>query len=756
MNSRTPLNSVPACVVVKTGTGRCAVCIEMGPKLALATLMLVLSGSVCVAAGADEVAPLLETAAKHRREGNLRLAIESLEPVCTRPDAPCDPRLLGELGVAYYQAHRFAQAAGALNEAYARAGSATERALFANDLGNLSASRGHRDEAVRYYEEARVKAGSNAAIAVSAGLNLARLAPQDGRLAQLQALSGEIAGIADPRERARYYLNLGAQARALGPPALKLSYEHLDRARTLARQLGDRWLLAETLDALSQLYEDRGRTADALKLTDEGIASLQAEQAPDFLINMQWRRARLLRQQGHDDLALQAYQAAVEHIETVRQDIPVEYFDGRSSFRETLEPIYLGLAELLLRQADAAGMADQAQLFRRARDTVELIKQTELQDYLGDRCTVESARPLRSSALLPGTAVLYPVILEKRLELLLETRDGIESRHVDIDARSVRDLALAFAASIRDEKPDYLARARELYDLILRPLEQTLSRQKVDTIVVVPDGALRLIPLGALHDGERFAIAKFAIAIAPGLTMTSAARSEKGPGRVLLAGLSEPGPVLDKLPKMTLERLGRSETTRGGTRSVDLKEGLTLPGVTEEIAELKRATRSDRLLNEEFTVDRFRTQVSSGDYRIVHIASHAMFSQSAETSFILAYDDLLTIDELQSLLRGEQVQKNPIELLSLSACQTAEGDDRAPLGIAGAALRARAQTALGSLWPVDDQATKTLMVRFYELLTTGEMTKAQALQRAQLELIRNPSFDHPFFWAPFILVGSWL
>ena len=728
----------------------------MNSKLVMAGLMLALSGGLHAAPVADDVGALLETAAQQRREGNLRLAIESLEKACKRSDAPCDARVLGELGAAYYQAHRYAQAADALSEAYARADSTSERALFANDLGNLSASRGRRDEAVRYYEEARAKAAGNASIAVSAGLNLARLAPPKERLGQLQALAVEIAGIADEHERARYSLNLGAQARTLGPAALKLSYEQLDRARTTARQLNDRWLLAETLDALSQLYEDRGRTADALKLADEGIASLQAEQAPDFLINLQWRRARLLSKEGKDALALQAYQAAVEHIESIRQDIPVEYFDGRSSFRETLEPIYLGLADLLLRQADAASVGDnKAQLFRRARDTVELIKQTELQDYLGDRCIVESARPLRSSALLPGTAVLYPVVLEKRLELLLETRDGIESRHVDIDAKALRDQALDFAASIRDAKPDYLVRARALYDLILRPLEPTLARQKIDTIVVVPDGALRLVPLSALHDGERFAIARFAIAIAPGLTMTSAARSEKGTGKVLLAGLSEPGPVLDKLPKLTVEMLARSEVTRG-VRSVDLKEGLTLPGVTEEIAELKRTTHSDRLLNEEFTVSRFREQVSSGSYRIVHIASHAMFSQSAETSFILAYDDVLTIDELQTLLRAEQVQKNPIELLSLSACQTAEGDDRAPLGIAGAALRARAQTALGSLWPVDDQATKALMVRFYELLNVGDATKAQALQRAQLELIKNPSFDHPFYWAPFILVGSWL
>jgi CHAT domain-containing protein len=110
---------------------------------------------------------------------------------------------------------------------------------------------------------------------------------------------------------------------------------------------------------------------------------------------------------------------------------------------------------------------------------------------------------------------------------------------------------------------------------------------------------------------------------------------------------------------------------------------------------------------------------------------------------------------LQTYLRAESLQKHPIELLSLSACQTAEGDDRAPLGIAGAALRARAASALGSLWPVEDEATKTLMVRFYQGLTTEGLGKAKALQKAQLELLRNKPTAHPFYWAPFVLVGSW-
>jgi CHAT domain-containing protein len=186
-----------------------------------------------------------------------------------------------------------------------------------------------------------------------------------------------------------------------------------------------------------------------------------------------------------------------------------------------------------------------------------------------------------------------------------------------------------------------------------------------------------------------------------------------------------------------------------------LRDQLALPSVTKEIESLKGKTRSDVLLNSEFTVERFRQEVTTGGYRTVHIASHAMFGRSAETSFIMAYDDILTIDDLQKLLRTDQLQANPIEMLTLSACQTAEGDDRAPLGIAGAVLKARASSALGSLWSVDDEAAKAVMIRFYDLLSHKGTSKSRALQSAQIELIRDPAMQHPFFWAPFILVGSW-
>ncbi len=710
-----------------------------------------LASALPALAGDQDLKALLDSAGDLRREGNLHRAIELLEGARAGAGPTCAPRLIGDLGVSYFQAHRFPEAEARLREAYEATREPAERARFATDLGNLAAARGRADEARGFFEEARSTPGAESSVALSAGLNLARLAPTQKRLDQLVALAKEVTAVPDPVARARYHLNLGGQARPLGPAALKLAYQSLDRARALAREQNAPLLLGEALDELSQLYEDQGRNADAMRLADEAVAVLPPAQGKELLINLQWRRARLLSQAGRDDGALEAYQSAVDQIEAIRQDIPIEYVDGRSSFRETLEPIYLGLADLLLRRAAAASEETKAQLFRRARDTVELIKQSELQDYLGDRCAVESARPLRSAGLPARTAVFYPVLLEDRLELLMETRAGIESRQVRVGAQAMRDKAIGFAKSVRSLGNDHLARGKELYDLLLRPLEPVLAREAIDTLIVVPDGALRLIPMGALSDGERYVIERFGIVTAPGLTITGAPEQQKQTGKMLLAGISAPGPAVEKLPEPVADEF-TAKVVIADTRSAELRRRLALPSVKQEIQVLHGKTRSDALLDSEFTVDRFRRQVSTGEYRIVHIASHAMFSRRAETSFIMAYDDILTIDDLQKLLRTEPLQANPIDMLTLSACQTAEGDDRAPLGIAGAVLKARAHSALGSLWPVADEAAKTLMIRFYELL--GTQGKSKALQRAQVELSRDRDFAHPFYWAPFILVGG--
>jgi CHAT domain-containing protein len=187
-----------------------------------------------------------------------------------------------------------------------------------------------------------------------------------------------------------------------------------------------------------------------------------------------------------------------------------------------------------------------------------------------------------------------------------------------------------------------------------------------------------------------------------------------------------------------------------------LKEQLSLPGVESELDNLKKTVKNTTLLNEQFTVDSFHQQVSGDEpYEMIHIASHGIFSSNADDSFLMAYDNVIKLDDLEKLLKQDKGAQRGIELLTLSACETAEGDDRAPLGFTGAALRAKARSALGSLWPISDEAASQLMANFYTNMTQ-HLGKAEALRQAQLELLKNPKMSHPFYWSPFILVGNWL
>jgi len=144
-------------------------------------------------------------------------------------------------------------------------------------------------------------------------------------------------------------------------------------------------------------------------------------------------------------------------------------------------------------------------------------------------------------------------------------------------------------------------------------------------------------------------------------------------------------------------------------------------------------------------------------FNVVHLATHGQFSSDADKTFILTWDDRIKVKQLSAILRDrDSAEATPLELLVLSACQTASGDKRAALGLAGVAVRSGARSTLATLWSVSDEAASTLMPRFYQELTVPGTTKAQALQRAQLSLLKDPRFQLPLYWAPFVLVGNWL
>ncbi|MBL8474161.1 MAG: CHAT domain-containing protein [Rhodocyclaceae bacterium] len=750
--------------------------------------MLAVIAILCAssAAAADDAAwdQSLSAAVRAREQGQLRQASEQLQALlAAAPTDAARARAEGELGITALQAHDFAAAHGMLERALA-AHAGVARARYALYLGNLALMQRDARLAESRYREALALAPDAAEIAINAALNLARLAPAAERLAALQAVSQRIANAGEPARWLRAELNLGEQARNMaqagGKPALQLAWRHADSARRLAAEAGDARGEIEALDLLAQIYEDQGRAADALTLTRQGkrrADTAQGVAVADLRIALEWREARLAAAAGDADAALAAYMRAVNLVESVRQDLPIEYEDGRSSFSATLEPLYMGYADLLLRRLDGLPATARQARLARAVEAVELTRQSELQDFLGDRCSVEAIQGAGAHGLPADTAVLYPLMFAGRLELLLKTPAGIELRSVGVDAAKVRKVAVEFAQALRNGLPEYMSRARELDGWLLAPIEKDLQAQHIRSLVVVPDGALRLVPLGALHDGRRFAVERYAVSLVTGLSLTNVGNPAARDKRALVLGMAEPGPVVGKLDAtLAGQVLGDVDTappSRGlaakrPMRAVrglsagdklrqmeDLRARLALPGVREEVQALSGILQGRTLLDAQFTLGQFRDEAETGEFRIVHIASHGIFGGSAETSFIMTYDDLLKVNDLQAMLQAEKFQQAPIELLTLSACETAEGNERAPLGISGAAIKARARSVVGTLWPVEDNAAKALMKRFYEGIAQQGLSKTEALRAAQLALLADAELRDPFYWAPFVLIGNW-
>jgi CHAT domain-containing protein len=214
-------------------------------------------------------------------------------------------------------------------------------------------------------------------------------------------------------------------------------------------------------------------------------------------------------------------------------------------------------------------------------------------------------------------------------------------------------------------------------------------------------------------------------------------------------------PGLQLLPPEALERGQLKALTAGLTEARGGFSALT--NVALELNQIKSEVPSTVLLNQEFTSTTLQKQINSVPFPVVHLATHGQFSSEANKTFILAWDKQINVNQLDNLLRGSaQSRPNAIELLVLSACQTATGDKRAALGLAGVALRAGARSTLASLWSLDDESSAVLMSQFYRELANTTVTKAEALRLAQVALLQNPRYQHPRYWAPFVLVGNWL
>ena len=308
------------------------------------------------------------------------------------------------------------------------------------------------------------------------------------------------------------------------------------------------------------------------------------------------------------------------------------------------------------------------------------------------------------------------------------------------------------------DTPDYMSAAQKLHDWIIEPFEdEFLKTAEIDTLLFCLGNGLRSLPVAALYDGEQFLVEKYAATRIPAFNLIQTDYSPLVNGEVLAMGASE-FQSMNPLPAVPMELSNILETWE-------------LPGADDH-------TRGGRIfLNPDFTLANLEQQLQDASPSVVHLATHAVFNRGkAEESYIQLWDEPLLLNNLREINWREP----SVELLVLSACRTAIGDDTAELGFAGLTLQSGVKSAVASIWNVSDTGTLVLMSEFYEQLG-NVTTKAEALRQAQLKMLKGEvliedgqlqlsqrslalsdewtreevsDLSSPYYWAAFTMVGS--
>ncbi|MBW4503810.1 MAG: tetratricopeptide repeat protein [Scytonema hyalinum WJT4-NPBG1] len=376
---------------------------------------------------------------------------------------------------------------------------------------------------------------------------------------------------------------------------------------------------------------------------------------------------------------------------------------------------------------------------------------------------LENLNSLRDNLqrLNQNAVLLYPLILDDRLELVLTSPNTPPiHRSVSVKKEELNRAIVDFRRALENPESDATVPAQKLYEYLIKPIEKDLANADAKTIIYAPDGPLRYIPLAALYDGKKWLAQRFRTNNITALSLTELD--------------TQPLPQIKVLAGATTQRhIVQVEST-----SLPFKALEYAGAEVNNLATMMPGTKT--LLDNDFNREAMISYLNV--YPIIHMATHAKFvNGKPEYSFILMGDGgLITLPDIQKLSLPN------IDLVVLSACETAVGDQIGKgeeiLGFGYQIQRTGARAAIASLWSVSDGGTQALMNAFYAFLSQGKITKAEALRQAQAAMITSDysgitqdqdrgilkstreklpakvanRLSHPYYWAPFILIGNGL
>lgn len=525
--------------------------------------------------------------------------------------------------------------------------------------------------------------------------------------------------------------------------------QELATAIQQARNIHDRRSEAYALGLLGRVYLENQDKYNAQKLTELALTTAEAINATDISYLWQWQLGYIFKVKDESDTAIKYYTEALNSLKILRSDLAVLNPDIQFAFRDNTEPIYRQFIDLLLQPKNNKNKNknnDKLEINQHklilAREALEALQLSELENFFREACLLP--KPKQIDDVVDKTdltaAVIYPIILKDRLEIILKLPNQRKLQHYTTyePANKIEDTLekLQLYLQESDRVNDANKLASQIYQWLIQPLEADIADKSIKTLVFVLDGSLRNIPMGVAYDEKqaKYLIQKYAIALAPGLQLIDPKVMQRNNLNALVGGVSE-------------------------QRQIEGRDFASLENVTTELNQIRLAIPKHlKLINQDFIKLNIQNKIKKNPYTVIHIASHGEFSSNADKTFILTWKELLKVKDFDELLRLHgQSEFRTLELLVLSACQTASGDKRATLGLAGIAVRAGARSTVATLWSVSDDSTAQLMSQFYKELTNTSLSKAEALRRAQMAIIaQSDKYDSPYYWAPYILVGNWL
>lgn len=609
-----------------------------------------------------------------------------------------------------------------------------EASLTEFSLGNTTRLLGNIDDAITHYQNA-VALAPNPLIKAQAQINQLNLLIQNEKIAEAKTLISTIQSQLPslPANHPGIYARINFARTVTKIADKKDTASILATSAQQASSINDPRAESYALGSLAEVYEQNNQWQEALDLTQKAWVLSQKINASDIAYRWEWQLGRLFKAQGNIQDAIKAYDASVETLSTLRTDLVGVNREVQFNFRDSVEPIYRQSVELLLQEK-----GQEKPDLDKVRRRMEALQLAELDNYFREACLNNQFVVLDKVVDRNlDTAIFYPIILNNQLELIVklpEQRDLIrktsvvKSQEVEQAIKQMRDNIVE-----PDGMQKFTIASKQLYKWLIEPVEAELKNSKVKTLVFIPDGSLRNIPMAALYDdsNKEYLVQKYAVAISPGLQLFTPKPLARQRLNALAGGLSQ-------IPKG--------------------EQFAPLPNVKKELASIQKSgVSTTTLYNDKFKSTILEQTINTQPFRVVHFATHGKFSSKAKDTFILASDKRINVAELDELLKSrERKRTEPIDLLVLSACETAAGDNRAALGLAGVALRAGARSTLASLWQIGDNSTAEFINEFYHQLTTGKKATAEALRLAQLELLKSDNFNRPLSWAPYVLIGNWL